>query len=100
METKECKCGFRLVLDNERTEFKCPRCRKVYRTPEKVQETCENCGKEYEDIKFPVDLGFAKRCPKCEEKDQMDAEMAYELRSNFEPGTTVVNVMTGERWVV
>ena len=28
------------------------------------------------------------------------AEEAYERRANFEPGETVVNVFTGERWTV
>lgn len=29
-----------------------------------------------------------------------DGELMFELRANFEPGSAVVNVLTGERWTV
>lgn len=34
-------------------------------------------------------------CDDC--KAEIEAERMYELRANFEPGTTVVNILTGEK---
>jgi len=98
MDTVKCDCGFNLVIqDGPET-----RCRKVYKKSKKVIETCADCGKDYETIESPFGdiFKFTPRCHECELKRDLEAERAYGLKANFEPGTTVVNVITGKKTVV
>jgi len=98
-------CGNFKIVWQDGVEVRCPRCKKMHKFPKKITETCARCGKTYEttesdlDELFP-DWDIPPKCMDCQIKEDQEAELAYGLRANFEPGTKVVDISTGQEYTV
>lgn len=74
----------------------CPRCEGKVKF-NKDEMSCRLCGDSITEL-----TGVKGHCRKCWSQihKDMQAEREFGLRSNFDPGTTVVNILTGEKTVV